>query len=309
MPFNVCKRIAIFLSLLLIASFLTSCKALGTKPVSVGETLAAVNQNGGAPIEKAAVDNYELRKYHYGLVAIEKEENGIGGYVSAVQKNAKEWYDFEVNFDSLGEHPEKRVAAIYSGMPNMNEDSLEFKPVKKALAAYLRNSGYEVTSDPEKATVFIAVSFGISEPNVDYRQVNVPLFGYDGGTTSTTHFNAYGNSNISGSATTYSTGQGLYLQGYASKTEKIVTYKRLMILRALDAEAYRKEGKEKEVWIFNVDSVGSSDDLRLIMPAMLSAAADSIGTHQHHKKSIRLNNRDMGYLKAKFLLSPDYKPL
>lgn len=199
---------------------------------------------------------------------------------------------FLVTVDALSARSSHRKVAIFSGMPSMKEGSLEFAEVKKGIRFILEKNGYEVTEAANDADVFVSVSFGISEPDVDYSSYSSPVFGYDSGSSSYTEMSV--NRSYFGSAATVTQGKGLYLQGYTSKLVKKTKYNRLLILRGLDAQAIR-DGNEKELWLVRASSTGSSGDLRLVLPALLGASSHGINQHFKSQQSYRMRNTDLIY--------------
>jgi hypothetical protein len=261
--------------------------------VPIGTQELELNNLVGKPIERKLVGEKVFISYRDGVLVL---ENNI--VTEKIPRNSRN-LQFNVTVEALSSKSEKSVVKIFSGMPNMKEGSLEFNEVKNGVSFILQEHGYTVTDDHNLAEIFLPISFGISDPEVDYSTYSVPIFGYDGGSTSYSNISIGG---YSGSATTTTSGKGLYLQGQSTRTVKNTSYERVLIFRALDAAEYRKQ-KEQELWLVRTKSTGYSGDLRLVLPALLGASQKGVNKHFSNQNTYRITNTDLSYVIPLYFLS------
>lgn len=69
-------------------------------------------------------------------------------------------------------------------------------------------------------------------------------------------------------------------------------YTRFLFLDAYDVATYIKENKMNQVWKTNVVSAGSSNDLRLVMPYMVTAMKPYLGTNTGRKIDVEVTEDD-----------------
>ena len=289
-----------FLSALIIIFTISGCAKLQRltnkdtiNSVPIGTLELELSNFIGRSTAREKVGDKVFMSYWDGVLVL---KNGI---VTEKILRKSNYLEFNVTVEALSSKSKKSVVKIFSGMPNMKEGSLEFEEVKRGISFLLRQHGYTVTDDQGLAEIFLPISFGISDPEVDYSTYSVPIFGYDGGSTSYTNYSIGG---YSGSATTTTSGKGLYLQGHNTKTVKNTSYERVLIFRALDAEEYRNN-KEKELWLVRAKSTGYSGDLRLVLPALLGASQQGINKHFPNQSNYRIKNTDLSYVIPLYFLS------
>lgn len=280
---------------------LTNPKRIGS--LKAGDSVILVENEIGYPRSTRTIDNYRFYEYWDGIVVFRDNS------VIDVMKNSNKNLRFGVNVDFLSADSDFNTVKIFSGMPNVKEGSLEFAEMARGLAFVLRSNGFQITDDENEANIFLTASFGISDPNVDYKTYSVPIFGYDGGSTSYSTFNANASSysspystSITGSSSTYTSGKGTYLQGFSSNTVKQVSYDRILILKALDAQKYR-EGEEQEVWITRAKSSGYSANIRQVLPALLASVKPYIDKHGD-QRYVEVKEASLDYMITKYFLSP-----
>jgi hypothetical protein len=178
---------------------------------------------------------------------------------------------------------------IFSGDPKVRPNTLEFKGYKKIVEKGLRVAGFKISKNPKEYDYFIYLKYGISEPNVEVKQKFVPIFGFDGPSSSTTYLNSpTGNS---ATAHTYNSGAGAYLAGGYTKSWKEVTYKRYLSLAAYkpNKKNAKVEKDFDQVWTVVTLSTGRSGDLRMIYPSLVGASIDYMGQDSGKTRNHLLN--------------------
>ena len=86
--------------------------------------------------------------------------------------------------------------------------------------------------------------------------------------------------------TTYTPTYGV--TGSTTHVGRHTTYTRFLLLDAYDVAIYIKENKMNQVWKTSVISIGSSNDLRLVVPYMITAMKPHLGTNTGRKVEVEV---------------------
>jgi hypothetical protein len=168
-------------------------------------------------------------------------------------------------------------------IPKYDLKNLEFESyVKTMLAA----KGYSFTDTNDEANVIIFYEYGISDPKVYTSQRVVPVWGQTGIASSRTE----SGTSISGkpyTQTTYRPSYGVVSSNVVTDTK--ITYLRWANISAFDADYYRKTGEDRMLWLTEIQSEGSDDNLRHIFPFLLAAAREYVGQNHTDKINVTLS--------------------
>jgi hypothetical protein len=166
---------------------------------------------------------------------------------------------------------------LLPGNPDSTPEDLEFREYSRYLHAGLAQAGFQKAPSLEEADLAIFASYGLGDKQQDHYSYSLPIYGRTGG----------GAHNFS--ATTYSGTRSAHTYGtvYTQPTYGVVgsqqisgtsaTYLRHLDVDAFDNRLYQTEKKMACIWQIQVLSRGSSDDLRLVFPALVTAAVPHFG--------------------------------
>jgi hypothetical protein len=191
----------------------------------------------------------------------------------------------------------KKVALLVCNdetVPKSDLKNLEFEGYIKRI---LEAKGYTFTSEHDKAEVVVFYEYGISDPREYTSQRTVPVWGQTGIAYSTTtqKTNIYGKTVYE---TRHTPSRGIVGSNVVTNTE--IKYLRWANINAFDADFYRQTGEDKMLWVIEVTSEGSSDDLRYIFPYMMAASGGYVGQSSGIKRTEGIKDRDPRLLALKY---------
>ncbi len=210
---------------------------------------------------------------------------------------------FIVTIDSIRD-PEvvsKTNYILLPGEPKLNTADLQYREYSTYVVRALASRGYVKATTLEEADIAIFFSYGIGDPEERQYTYSVPTWGQTGVSSSSTHgtINTVGNTGIYSSTTTHTPSYGI--TGSTTHLGSYTIYSRHMILDAIDFQEFRKTKNIKKIWKTIVTSSGSSGDLRVVLPILVGAAKDYIGTDTGKKIDIRLLENDERVIEVKGL--------
>lgn len=191
--------------------------------------------------------------------------------------------------------PEKK-AVILTGMKDVAQNDLNFKEFSSYLERALISRGYQVTTNPEEAKIGIFLSYGIGNPEKHQQIFSVPIFGQTGVASSTTSgtISPYGSYQ---GTTSYTPSYGIV--GATTHSRTSTTYMRFILLHAIDLDIARETGSDQELWKTEIISTGSSNDLRKVFPALVTAATPYLGSNTGQKVLVELREDSKEILQIK----------
>lgn len=179
---------------------------------------------------------------------------------------------FRSEVDSLAaaDAANKKRFVILPGNKDTDEHELQFQEFKAYAEKALSNRGYSKANSLQDGDVVVLLSYGIGSPENHQYSYETPIWGDIGG-----YYYPYPRSRFYG----YMPVQGV--TGYTQHIESYTTYKRYLLLDAYDMQSYRQQ-KMVQLWKTSVSSDGTSNDLRLAFPYMVTAMLPYIGTNTGH---------------------------
>lgn len=179
---------------------------------------------------------------------------------------------------------------------------------KAAIKQILQDNGITITENFAKANCEILFDYGISEPQTITTTTIIPTYGVTGISSSTTTGNMFMQNN----------GFGNYYGSYSAQTNYNPQYgitgytpaniTKVVYIRYLYADARKKsKGKElgEQLWNVVITSVGSSNDLNLLMPYMSYILADKIKSNSNNIEEYTLSEDDKQLTYYKQLFNPE----
>lgn len=189
------------------------------------------------------------------------------------------------NVDSLAQTDAstKKRYVLLPGGKAVDADDLQFKEFAGYVDKILIEKGFVKVSYLQDAELAIFFTYAIGDPQTYNYSYSLPTFGQTG--VSSAHTS--GTMSLRGSTATYS-GTTTYtptfgITGSSTYIGTNTIFSRFLLLDAYDVATYLKDNKMSQVWKTNVVSSGSSGDLRLVAPYMVTAMKPYLGTNTGRK--------------------------
>ncbi len=198
----------------------------------------------------------------------------------------------------------KTTYILFPGNKNTSPNDLRYIEFKNYVNKALQAKGFKETN-LDDADIAIFLTYGISDPNTEQYTYSVPTWGQTGVSSSTTYgtLNTFGNNATYSGTTTYTPSYGI--TGSTTHLGTRTTYFRYLDIGAYDLDEYRKTEQLKQVWKTTTTSTGSSGDLRQVLPVLVAASSQYLGTNTGKKLSIELKENDESVKAIKGLQEPE----
>jgi len=216
---------------------------------------------------------------------------------------------FNVGVDSIVDPtmPEKKNYFLYPADSTISADDLHFKEYSNYIKSVLNQQGYKYTPYTDSAEIIVLVRYGLGEPVRNDYSYSVPIFGRtDKGdatvTSSSSTYGSVGNTSVSGNTTTTTKVKSKPTYGVVGSNTysgSYTTYLRYLSMEALDVQSYKESGSVNSLWQTTITSVGSSNDLRYVMPAMIAASSEYIGKNTKQRIDLEIKENDPRILNLK----------
>ena len=193
---------------------------------------------------------------------------------------------YVIKVDSYGSYDLKdKTFIVASGMNNVSDDDLKFKEFSSIVNKALVRQGAIKASNINNADILILVRYGISDPNTYQEIITTPIIGKTGVASSTTKYGytLYGNL---ASQTTNSYNYGV--TGSYNTAVNHTDYTRYCTLNAYDV----KSKSDNVIWKTNINSTGSSGDLRKVFKYLINGSMDLYGVNTGEVYNINVNTSD-----------------
>jgi hypothetical protein len=197
---------------------------------------------------------------------------------------------FHSSIDSLA-RPDAAAKKRYVLMPggkDVDVGDLQFQEFASYIDKVLTESGFVKAPTFQEADVAIFLAYAIGDPQTYQYTYSLPTWGKTGVSSANTYgtVSSYGNSATYSGTTTYTPTYGV--TGYTTQIASNTVYTRFLFLDAYDVATYVKENKMNQVWKTSVISTGSSNDLRLVVPYMVTAMKPYFGANTGRKVEVEI---------------------
>lgn len=186
---------------------------------------------------------------------------------------------FHVSVDSISppEAESKKMYILLPGLKNVETTDLQFKEYATYVERALTSRGLVKANSLEDANIAIFLAYGIGNPQDNIYSYSLPIWGQTGVSSSSTFgtVNTFGNTATYSGTTTYTPTYGV--TGFMPIVGSYVTYFRFLILDAVDLDEYKQSQKITQLWQTTATSTGSSGDLRLVFPILVTATKPYLG--------------------------------
>lgn len=191
---------------------------------------------------------------------------------------------------------EKNRYALLPGGKETDSSDLQFQEFASYVEMALGQRGFVKSNSFEDADIVIFFTYAIGDPKTYQYTYSIPTFGQTGVSSARTSgtVDSYGSTATYSGTTTYTPTYGM--TGQSTQLANVTTYSRFLVLDAYDVDAYTRDKKMSQVWKSSVTSTGSSGDLRLVMPYMVSALQPYLGTNTGRKIDVTVLANDPNVL-------------
>lgn len=184
-----------------------------------------------------------------------------------------------------------RSFVILSGIRGVTESDLQFQETHRFVGAALTQRGFVEAQSPQSADIAVFLNYGIGNPTEETYSYLVPQLGFVPTTTTLngTVTTSGKRSTLSGTSTT---GSRLGITGFSTATDSYLTYTRYLLVTAVDLAHYKSTGEAREAWKTAVVSIGSSNDFRRVLPALVVASSKYLGEMTDHIVDENISEND-----------------
>lgn len=223
--------------------------------VALGMPVPEVIKGAGWPLEIQSKGSAHVFFYRTGTLLI-KEDELINTFNI-----------FEVNSVSVssykGNYKASPIFYIAPSIEGMDSDSPEFIEVRDYVELLIKPLG-KVTTNPKSANTIIFVNFGVGDKREKLLSYSTPVY---------RNVIKPGTTRYIGSVphTTMPRVEPEY-QGELTQQETIETFRRHLMIEAIDAQPFNQSGQRRYFWKTTAESFGSSSDFRAILPVLAYAS-------------------------------------
>ncbi len=198
------------------------------------------------------------------------------------------------NVDSLAQADAvaKKRYVLLPGGKGVEAGDLQFQEFAAYVEKVLSEKGFVKAAALQDADVAIFLAYAIGDPQTYQYTYSLPTWGQTGVSSSNTYgtVSSYGGMATYSGTTTYTPTYGV--TGSTTHVGADTVYSRFLYLDAYDVPTYIKEKKMTQVWKTSVVSTGSSGDLRLVVPYMVTAMKPYLGTNTGRRIEVQVLAND-----------------
>ena len=201
---------------------------------------------------------------------------------------------FSVKLTSYGKKSSELMKKYYlmPGNKKISPSDLEYKEVEMYVKHALEENGIVITNTIKEASYAVLINFGISDPKEDVEIVSSPVFVPQYQAPQTINVN-----NNYGTKLGSLQSQGSWSTSYAGQdiqTIKTVSYTRWLNIEAIDYKYYLKSKELNPVWKIVSHSVGPSEDLRIVIPALVLCSSRFTMKDSRKQMFFNIDGRSVG---------------
>ena len=226
---------------------------------------------------------------------------GIDGVAALLTGGCASTYTFKVDAINNPEVEELYSYKIVSTNPEVSEEDLEFKEAAEYIKTALSAKGMYEAPDVEHADMIIDLSYGVGEPQVEFKTYSQPVYATTGGgysTVVTPVVDSKGNVRYV-TSTVYHPPR-VELVGMEEKVLPITVYEKYIRLTSRDNTQTGENEAPVQAWSIYVKNKDESDDLRKYLPLMAAAAIEYVGENTETQQEIKVKEGDdeVSFVKA-----------
>lgn len=202
---------------------------------------------------------------------------------------------------------EKKRYVLMPGDKGIDLGDLQFQEFSGYIDKVLVEKGFKKVLAFQEADIALFLTYAIGDPQTYKYSYSLPTWGQTGVSSAYSYgsVSTYGNMGTYAGTTTYTPTYGV--TGSTTHVATNTVYTRFLFLDAYDLDIYAKENKMMQVWKTNVISTGSSNDLRLVMPYMVTSMKPYLGTNTGRKLEVEIVADDPAVLLLRSSQTPPVK--
>ena len=202
-------------------------------------------------------------------------------------------YSFKVDAINNPEATEHKSYKIVSSNPEVSEEDLQFKEVAEYVKTTLSAQGLYEAADLESADMIVDISYGIGEPQVDFKTYTTPVYAMIGGGYRTVATPIVGkDGKVRMVTTTIYIPPRKEIIGMEEQIVPITTYEKFLRMTSRDNRAADESEGPVQVWSIYVKNKDESDDLRKYLPLMAAASGDYVGKNTEQQQEVKIKETD-----------------
>ena len=202
-------------------------------------------------------------------------------------------YRFKVDAISNPEKSGHQSYKLVSSNAEVSEEDLQFKEVAAYVKTSLSSKGIYEAPNVESAEMIIDISYGVGEPQIDFKTYSSPVYAVTGGGYRTVMTQVMGpDGKVRTVATTIYTPPRREMVDMEERVVPITTYEKFLRLTARDNTEQDVSESPVQVWSIYVKSKDESDDLRKYIPLMAAASVPYVGENTDKQQDIKLKDTD-----------------
>lgn len=203
-----------------------------------------------------------------------------------------EVFRVEVSGLNSGITPAAKRYILLPAERSTRPDDLQFIEFSRYVDAALQRKGYRRASDAEQADVAVFLDYGIGAPQQHTYSYNIPQWGQTGVASSQTTgaVSVYGNQARYSTQTSYTPTYGV--TGYTTHVGTHTTHDRFIRLSAFELRSSQPGQSPRQLWSTSALSIGSSNDLRKVLPVMVVAFEPSLGESTGQNLRFEIHSTD-----------------
>ncbi|MCF6218528.1 MAG: hypothetical protein L3J94_07200 [Gammaproteobacteria bacterium] len=176
---------------------------------------------------------------------------------------------------------------LLSGDPNIDPDDLYFKEFSHYAQQALKEAGLHSTQQKASAQQKIYFSFGINRGTTKRRTYSTPVYEYTGGESISIKEHTIRDGAAATTTTELYVPYRYQLVGRERRSSETTTYKSYLRL-----EGRSNDEQAKQLWMITVEADSANNDLRVLIPLMLSKAQPFIGKNSGKIIEIKASQND-----------------
>lgn len=181
----------------------------------------------------------------------------------------------------------------HSGMREVSPDNLHFREFSQYFQAILKDHGYQQTIGGD-APVAIYFSYGVSPGRTTQYTTTMPVYDWVGGDTIvyTEVKKDEKGKTTSKTTSTITTPVRQRLLGFSTNTNRYTVFTRFVLLEAKRYQPDLKSEDMQTLWKTSITSIGTSSDLRALMPILAEASAPYVGVDTGEARVVKIKRDD-----------------
>ena len=226
---------------------------------------------------------------------------GIAGVAALIAGGCASTYTFKVDAINNPEVEELYSYKIVSTNPEVSEEDLEFKEAAEYIKTVLSAKGMYEAPDVEHADMIIDLSYGVGEPQIEFKTYSQPIYATTGGGYSTVVTPVVDSKgNVRYVTTTVYHPPRVEMVGMEEKVVPITVYEKYIRLTSRDNTQTDESEAPVQAWSIYVMNKDQSDDIRKYLPLMAAAAIEYVGENTETQQKIKVKEDDekVSFVKA-----------